>query len=59
MLQCTVGVLTSDYPILLVRNVISDNELTVLTSGAISFTLDGAKTRAALKIDRLLDNSKI
>ena len=26
-------------------------------SGVISFTLDGAKTRAALKIDRLVDSS--
>ena len=53
MLQCTVGAQTSNC----LKNVISDSELTMLISGVISFTLDGAKTQTALKIDRLVDNS--
>ena len=55
LLQCTVEAQTSDCSILF--GAISDSELTMLMSGDISFTLDGAKTQAALKIDRLVDNS--
>ena len=43
--------------VLLLRNVISNSELTMLMSGAISFTLDGAKTQAALNTDKLVENS--
>ena len=39
------------------RNATSDSELTMLMSGVISFTLDGAKTQATLKIGRLMDSS--